>query len=181
MSWTAFSYITSAATSNAFYSDSQFVGFGFSTSQTESRACACSQVFPRQSRLGGGAGARRSDSRDRGGRLNPDRRRDHRHCVRAIRHRRGVIAFVFESREGIARAGADGEASGHHPDGVADPRLRSRRPQGRVLVLPQFRAPSVRGARRGLCGAERGRRHRLVLDLRYNGGGLVDVAVTWPA
>ena len=40
-----FSYITSAASSNAFYSDSQFVGFGFSTSQTESELRVL-QVFP---------------------------------------------------------------------------------------------------------------------------------------
>jgi len=43
---TSFSYITSKAAQDAFYSDSSFIGFGFSSSQTGATEVRVSQVFP---------------------------------------------------------------------------------------------------------------------------------------
>ena len=59
-----FSYITSRAANDAFYSDSQFIGFGLSTMLTDVEM-RVTQVFPGEPRVRGRPVARRSHRRDR--------------------------------------------------------------------------------------------------------------------
>ena len=171
-----FSYITSAASSNAFYSDSQFIGFGFSTSQTESELRVL-QVFPDSP--ASEAGLARGDR---------------------------ILEIDGRTVESLIASGAIGTAFGPSDIGVSSTVLfRSRegterreqmtkRPvtiptvsltrvyevDGRrvgYLFFRNFVRPSVAALDEAFASLREAGVSELVLDLRYNGGGLVDVAV----
>jgi len=171
-----FSYITSAASSNAFYSDSQFIGFGFSTSQADSELRVL-QVFPDSPASEAGLG--------RGDR---------------------ILEVDGRSVEELIASGAIGTAFGPSDIGVSSTVLfrsrdgSERREQmtKRAVTIPtvsltrvyevegrrvgylffrNFVRPSVAALDEAFAALRDAGVTELVLDLRYNGGGLVDVAV----
>jgi C-terminal processing protease CtpA/Prc len=172
----SFSYITSRAAQDAFYSESSFVGYGFSSRQVDSREVRVSQVFPDSPAAE--AGLARGDRI-----LEVDGR-----PIGEVIAGGGLTAAL-----GPAEVGLTSELS------FVDLRGRERR---EVLVKRVVRIPTVSqveilevGRRRvgylhfrnfvrpsygaldlafqELSGADV---NELVLDLRYNGGGLIDVA-----
>ena len=149
-----FSYITSRAANDAFYSDSQFIGFGLSTSLNgiEMRV---TQVFPDSPALE--AGLSRGDRIvEIGGRTGggADRERRDRLRLRPVRHRRRDEHRVHD-QAGARRERAHGQAAGDDSDRVADAGLQRGRAAGRLHLLSQLRQAVVRGARRGLRRARR--------------------------
>lgn len=171
-----FSYITSRVANDAFYSDSQFVGLGFST-QTAATELRLLQVFPDSP--ASEAGLTRGD--------------------RIIEINGRTVAELVES-------GAIGTAFGASEPGVTvSLGIRSR--QGlqrqatltkRVVTIPtvsltrtfqidgrtvgyvlfrNFVEPSYAALDAAFAALRDAGAAELVIDMRYNGGGLVDVAV----
>ena len=171
-----FSYITSAASSDAFYSDSQFVGFGFSTSQTESELRVL-QVFPDSP--ASEAGLARGDR---------------------------ILEIDGQTVASLIAAGTIGNAFGPADLGVSssvvfrsrDDVERQAQMTKRAVTIPtvsltrvyevdgrrvgyvffrNFVRPSMAALDEAFAALREAGVSELVLDLRYNGGGLVDVAV----
>src|SRR6266487_4471381 len=113
-----FSYITSRAANDAFYSDSQFIGFGLSTivNGPEMRVL---QVFPESPASGDGAHRQRRD----------------RYRLWSCRHRRGVGHRLREPG-GHAPRGAHDQRTGHDSNRVVDADLQRGRPPDRLHLLP---------------------------------------------
>ena len=171
-----YSYITSAAANDAFYSESQFIGFGFGqqTTTTEIRVL---QVYDASPALE--AGLSRGDR---------------------ITHVNG------QSIESMVSNGTIGSAFGATEVGVAA-EIRFVKPTGqeqsarmvkRLVTIPtvslthvvdvdgrrvgylffrNFVRPSTAALNEAFVALKAAGATELVLDLRYNGGGLVDVAV----
>ena len=119
---TSFSYITTQAANDAFYSDSQFIGYGLSTvtSDTEMRVLQVFDESPAsEAALARGDRIVEINGRQRG---NADLHRPHRHGVRPGRDRRAVRDSLSIAI-GAGAAGDDDEAAGHDPDGVAVTRV----------------------------------------------------------
>jgi carboxyl-terminal processing protease len=171
-----FSYITSRAANEAFYGESQFVGFGFSTQVTE-REMRVLQVFPDSpaSEAGFGRGDR-------------------------------VLEIDGRSVAALIESGDIGAAFGASEPGVTTTVLfRSRGGEERrvtmtkrVVTIPtvsltrtfdiggrkvgyvffrNFVNPSFEALDEAFAALKEAGATELVLDVRYNGGGLVDVAV----
>lgn len=172
----SFSYITSRAASEAFFSDSQFIGYGFSM-QVIGEAVRVSQVFDNSPAAE--AGLRRGD------------------WITAV-NGRPVAALIA--------AGSLGAAFGPAEEGVVTTlafETRNGEPRTATLVKRLVTIPTVSLAQVLQTGGRRvgyvffrnfvrpsyaaldeafarlreAQVDELVLDLRYNGGGLVDVAV----
>ena len=171
-----FSYITSAESSDAFYSDSQFIGFGFSTSQAESELRVL-QVFPDSPASEAGL--------SRGDRILEI---DGQTVASLIESGAIGTAFgpsdigvsstvLFRSREGIERREEMTKRA------VTIPTVSLTRVyevDGRkvgYLFFRNFVRPSVAALDDAFASLREAGVSELVLDLRYNGGGLVDVAV----
>ncbi len=173
---TSFSYITSAAVSRAFYSDSQFIGFGFSTSVSDS-GMRVLQVF--DDSPASEAGLRRGD-----------------HIVEidgqsvASLIATGAIAFAFGPNE----IGLSSEVLIRSREGEEHRERMTKRlvtiptvsvsqvhdVDGRrvgYLFFRNFVEPSYAALDEAFAALREAGVTELVLDLRYNGGGLVDVAV----
>lgn len=172
----SFSYITSRAANDAFYGDSQFVGYGFSTQTTESEMKVL-QVFPDSP--GADAGLARGDR------------------ILEINGRR-VADLIASGQIGTAFGAAT-------PGVVTEVRFRSREGRERlvrmlkaVVTIPtvsltrtfdidgrkvgyiffrNFVNPSYEALDAAFSALKEAGATELVLDVRYNGGGLVDVAV----
>jgi C-terminal peptidase prc len=172
----SFSYITSAASSDAFYSDSQFIGFGFSTSLSESELRVL-QVFADSP--ASEAGLARGDRI-----LEIDGR-----TVEAL-VASGEIGGAF----GPSEVGASSELLFRSRTGeerrarmtkrlVTIPTVSATRVfdvEGRkvgYLFFRNFVRPSFAALDEAFASLAEAGITELVLDLRYNGGGLVDVAV----
>jgi carboxyl-terminal processing protease len=169
-----YSYIEGRAATEAFYSDSQFIGFGFSSS-LEATAIRVSQVFP-------------GSPAEEAGLLRGDR-------IVAVDGRgipdliaSGSIAGVFgPSTEGVAR-----EVSF-----TRDGARRSARLIKRAVTIPtvshtrvfqvgsrtvgylffrNFVEPSFAALDEAFMSLQAQGANELILDLRYNGGGMVTVA-----
>jgi carboxyl-terminal processing protease len=172
----SYSYITTAAANDAFYSDSQFIGFGFGqqTTTTEIRVL---QVYDASPALE--AGLSRGDR---------------------ITHVNG------QSVESMVSNGTIGNAFGPTEIGVAA-EIRFVKPAGeeqsarmvkRLVTIPtvslthvvdvdgrkvgylffrNFVRPSAAALNDAFAALKAAGATELVLDLRYNGGGLVDIAV----
>ena len=171
-----FSYIGSAAESNAFYSDSQFVGYGFSTSQ-QGEELRVLQVFADSPALE--AGLARGDSIFE---------IDGRSVASLIQS--GQIGSAF----GPSEIGVSSEVLFRSVSGVERRQRMTKRPVtiptvsltraydvgGRRVGYVFFRnfvRPSVAALDEAFAALSQVGVTELVLDLRYNGGGLVDVAV----
>jgi len=171
-----YSYITSAAANDAFYSDSQFIGYGFGqqTAATEIRVL---QVYDGSPALE--AGLSRGDR---------------------ITHVNGktVAAMVADgtvgSAFGLAEVGVVSEITFVKPNGET----HSARMVKALVTIPtvsltqvvevdgrkvgylffrNFVRPSVAALDEAFAALKAAGATELILDLRYNGGGLVDVAV----
>jgi C-terminal processing protease CtpA/Prc len=171
-----FSYITSAAASNAFYSDSQFIGYGLSTSVSGSEMRVL-QVFPDSPAQEAGLG--------RGDR---------------------ILEIDGRPVSALIASGQIGGAFGPSEIGVSSDVLyrsrsgeeRRRRMTKRLVTIPtvsvtrvfdldgrkvgyvffrNFVRPSYAALDEAFAALKEAGVTELVLDLRYNGGGLVDVAV----
>jgi len=172
----SFSYITSAASSNAFYSDSQFIGFGFSTLLSEGELRVL-QVFAESP--ASEAGLARGDA---------------------------ILEIEGRSVEALVASGEIGGAFGPSEIGVSSEILfrsrtgeeRRERMTKRMVTIPtvsvtrvfevdgrkvgylffrNFVRPSIAALDEAFDSLAEAGVSELVLDLRYNGGGLVDVAV----
>lgn len=173
---TRFSYITSAASSNAFYSDSQFIGYGFSTAQGDGELIVL-QVFPDSPASEAGLA--------RGGRILEVDGQSVATLIATGRigsvfgpSEEGVTSDVlFRSREGVERR----ERMTKRPVTIPTVSLtRVYDVDGRrvgYLFFRNFVRPSVAALDEAFAALAEARVSELVLDLRYNGGGLVDVAV----
>ena len=171
-----FSFISSAASNDAFYSDSQFIGYGFGnqTTNTEIRVL---QVY--------------NDSpASEAGLLRGDR----------------IVTVNGRSVSSMVADGSIGGAFGAAEIGVATTmewetqagQRRSARMVKRLVTIPtvsltrivevdgrkvgylffrNFVQPSVAALTDAFAALKTAGATELVLDLRYNGGGLVDVAV----
>ncbi len=172
----SFSYITSAAASQAFYSDSQFIGYGFSTSVTDSEMRVL-QVFEESPAAEAGLA--------RGDRIVEIDGRPVEWLIAS-----GQIGSAFGSSQiGVSSVIAFRTRTGDERQAEITKRLVTiptvslsqvyevdGRRVGYVFfrnfVRPSYEALDQAFAALGEAGAT-----ELVLDLRYNGGGLVDVAV----
>jgi carboxyl-terminal processing protease len=172
---TTFSYITSRAANDAFYSDSQFIGFGLSTS-LDGAGMRITQVFPDSPAAE--AGLARGDR------------------IAEINGR--PIAALVESGE-IDSAFGPSEIGVEADVVLVDRTGASRRAHmtKRLVTIPtvsltrvytiqgrrvgyiffrNFVQPSVEALDNAFAELAAERVDDLVLDLRYNGGGLVSVA-----
>jgi len=172
---THFSYITGAAASNAFYSDSEFIGYGFSNSVLGEELRVL-QVFPDSP--ASEAGLARGDS---------------------------ILEVDGRSVPELIQSGQIGSAFGASDIGVSTEILfrsvagveRRERMTKRAVTIPtvsltraydvdgrrvgyvffrNFVRPSVAALDDAFAALQELGVSELVLDLRYNGGGLVDVA-----
>ena len=172
----SYSYITTAAANEAFYSDSQFIGFGFGQ-QTTSSEIRVLQVYDESPALE--AGLSRGDR---------------------ITHVNGqsVAAMVLNGSIGSAFGATDigvaAEIAFVKPSGEQ----RSARMVKRLVTIPtvslthvvdvdgrkvgylffrNFVRPSTAALNDAFAALKAAGATELILDLRYNGGGLVEVAV----
>lgn len=172
----SFSYITSAAANEALYGDSQFVGYGMST-QTTSTHLTVLQVFDASPALEAGL--------ERGDRITQINGQSVAALVAA-----GTIGGAFGAADiGVASNIVFEKASGDS---------RSARMVKRVVTIPtvsltrvveddgrkigyvffrNFVRPSEAALNDAFAALKTAGATELVLDLRYNGGGLVDIAV----
>ena len=171
-----FSYITSRAANDAFYGESQFVGFGFST-QTSETELNVLQVFPDSPASEGGM--------SRGDRIFEINGRAVADLVRA-----GTIGTAFGANsEGVSAAVAVRSRQGVERRITMTKRVvtiptvsltRTFQVDGRTvgyLLFRNFVNPSYAALDEAFAALREARATELVVDLRYNGGGLVDVAV----
>lgn len=171
-----YSYITSAAANTALYGESQYVGYGFST-QIAGDTVRILQVFPDSpaSEVGLGRGDRITQvNGQRVASMIADGTFSNAFGAADI----GVVSDIaFETRAGASRQGRLVKRVVTIPT-VSLTRVFevNGRRVGYLLfrnfVTPSYAALDEAFAALGAAGA-----NELVLDLRYNGGGLVDVAV----
>ena len=171
-----YSYITSAAANDAFYSDSQFIGFGFST-QLAGSEMRVLQVFDDSPALEAGLG--------RGYRITTINGQDVAGLIAS-----GRIDGAF----GASEIGVEGDITFETRGGEP----RQAHMVKRLVTIPtvsltsafdvdgrrvgylffrNFVKPSVAALDQAFAALRDAGATELVLDLRYNGGGLVDVAV----
>jgi carboxyl-terminal processing protease len=172
---TTFSYITSRAANDAFYSDSQFIGFGLSTS-LDGAEMRVTQVFPdspaaeaglargdRIVEIGGRAVAALVESGEIGSAFGPSEI--------------GVETdLVLVDRTGASRSAHMAKRLVTIPT-VSLTRVYTI--EGRrvgYIFFRNFVQPSVEALDNAFAELAAQRVDDLVLDLRYNGGGLVGVA-----
>ncbi|MGD9901916.1 MAG: S41 family peptidase [Vicinamibacterales bacterium] len=172
----AFSYITSRAASDAFYSESQYIGFGLSTS-TASGALRVLQVFDDS--------PAREAGLDRGARITAigGVAADVLVADGAVDRAFGPategleVAIDFTTRDGAPRTATLRKRA------VTIPTVSLTRVfdvDGRKVGYVFFRnfvRPSTAALDDAFAALADAGVTELVLDLRYNGGGLVDVAV----
>jgi carboxyl-terminal processing protease len=171
-----YSYITSAAANDAFYNDSQFVGFGFRQEYMPD-AIRVLQVYDDSPALEAGL--------SRGDRITTINGQS----VAAL-IANGTIANAFGASEaGVAAQIEFQTQSGERKQAQMVKRLvtiptvsvtRVVEVDGRrvgYLMFNNFVRPSVAALSDAFATLKAAGATELVLDLRYNGGGLVDVAV----
>ena len=173
---TSFSYITDRASNDAFFSDSQFVGFGLSTMVLSSSEIRIVEVFPRSPAAEAGL--------ERGARLLVINGRTAESLISS-----GEVNSIF----GPSTAGLSGtvrfrDNSGNEREVTMTKRLvdiptayltRTFASGGRTVGYINFKSfvtPSTAALNDAFTQLEAAGANELVLDLRYNGGGLVSVA-----
>src|SRR5690606_4772722 len=173
----SFSYLTSRRANDAFFGESQFVGFGFTTQITAAGELVVLQVFPDSPASEGGL--------SRGDRIvTIDGRR-----VSELVERGGVDAALGADQPGIASTLVFRTRDGQQRRATLTKRVvtiptvsltRTFDVDGRRVGYVFFRnfvRPSYAALDEAFAALAEAGATELVLDLRYNGGGLVDVAV----
>ena len=171
-----FSYITSRAANEAFYGESQFVGFGFST-QISEQEMRVLQVFPESPASEAGLG--------RGDRIVEIDGRSVQELIQT-----GEIGVAFgPSEPGLSSSIVLRSRNGETRRATMTKRVvtiptvsltRTFRVDGRTvgyLFFRNFVTPSYQALDDAFAALKEAGATELVLDERYNGGGLVDVAV----
>ena len=171
-----FSYITSREANEAFYGESQFVGFGFST-ETGEQDMRILQVFPDSPASEAGLG--------RGDRILEI---NGRRVAQLIEN--GELGGAFGASEpGVTASILFRTRSGDERRATMTKRVvtiptvsltRTFRVDGRTvgyLFFRNFVNPSYQALDDAFAALREAGATELVLDVRYNGGGLVDVAV----
>ncbi len=172
----SFSYITSRAANDAFYGESQFVGFGFST-QTDATELRVLQVF--------GDSPAFEANLARGDRITEINGRSVAQLIQT-----GDIGGAFGASEpgvvvslvAVARDGGERRVT-LTKRVVTIPTVsltRTFNVDGRTvgyLMFRNFVNPSYGALDEAFAALKEAGARELVIDLRYNGGGLVDVAV----
>ena len=172
----SFSFIANAATTDAFYSDSQFIGYGFGN-QTTSTDIRVLQVYD-------------DSPASEAGLLRGDR-------IVTV-NGRSVSSMVIDGTIGAAFGAADVGVATTIEWETAEGARRSARMVKRLVTIPtvsltrvvdvdgrrvgylffrNFVQPSTQALTDAFDALKAAGANELVLDLRYNGGGLVDVAV----
>jgi C-terminal peptidase prc len=172
---TTFSYITSRAENEAFYGDSQFVGFGIST-QTSTSELRLLQVFPDSPASEAGLA--------RGDHITEINGRSVQDLIAT-----GDIGTAFGASEpGVTAAIVVRPRAGEPRRVDLTKRVvtiptvsltRTFRVDGRTvgyLMFRNFVQPSYTALDDAFSALKDAGATELVIDLRYNGGGLVDVA-----
>ncbi len=172
----SFSYITSRAADEAFYSESQFIGLGLSTTVVDG-ALRVLQVFDGSPAAEAGL--------DRGSRIDAI---DGRRVSALIAD--GLIDGAFGPAEidlqvtlAFVTRGGEARTAAPRKRPVTIPTVSLTRvfdAGGRkvgYLFFRNFVRPSIAALDAAFAALETAGVDELVLDLRYNGGGLVDVAV----
>jgi C-terminal peptidase prc len=172
----SFSYITSRAANEAFYGESQFVGFGFST-RTSDAEMRVLQVFPDSPAAE--AGLARGDSI-----LEIDGV-----AVTALIDSGRIGGAFGASEPGVSASIVFQPLTGPQRRATMTKRVvtiptvsltRTFRVDGRTvgyLFFRNFVNPSYEALDEAFASLRSAGATELVIDLRYNGGGLVDVAV----
>jgi carboxyl-terminal processing protease len=172
----SFSYITSKASSDAFYSDSQFIGFGLSYKRTADTELRLAQTFP------GGPAA--DAGMDRGDTLLSVNGKTVADLLRT-----GEINTIFGAEQvGVTADLAWRDMQGRQRSATLSKRLVTIPTVSQTAVLNagaarvgyvhfrNFVQPSVEALNTAFTQLRDQGATELVLDLRYNGGGLVSVA-----
>src|SRR5918996_3967327 len=171
-----FSYITTKAANDAFYSESQFIGYGLSTTTSESEMRVL-QVFDDSPASEAGFA--------RGDRILEINGRSVSSLIAS-----GQIGNAF----GPSEIGVESRVRFAHRDGEEHSATLTKRPvtiptvsltrvievDGRkvgYLFFRNFVRPSYDALNNAFAALKEAGAQDLVLDLRYNGGGLVDFAV----
>ncbi len=171
-----FSYITSRAANDAFYSDSQFIGVGIST-QTASTELRVLQVFPESPAADAGL-ARGDRIIEIDGRTVADLIASGEIGEAFGTNTVGAtVSVVVRSRQGAERRATLTKRI------VTIPTVsltRTFQVDGRTvgyLLFRNFVEPSYDALDGAFAALREAGATELVIDLRYNGGGLVDVAL----
>ena len=172
----SFSYVTSKASSDAFYSDSQFIGFGLSYKRTADTELRLVQTFPGSPAADAGM--------DRGDTLLTIAGKTVADLIRT-----GEINTVFGAeQEGVAVAFTWRDLAGREKGATLVKRKVTIPTVSQTAVLNagssrvgyvhfrNFVQPSVEALNTAFTQLRDQGATELVLDLRYNGGGLVSVA-----
>jgi carboxyl-terminal processing protease len=173
---TTFSYITSKASSDAFYSDSQFIGFGLSYERTGDTELRLAQAFPGSPAADAGM--------DRGDTLLSVNGKAVADLLRT-----GEIGTIFGAEQvGVTADLAWRDMQGREHAATLTKRLVTIPTVSQTAVLNaggtrvgyvhfrNFVQPSVEALNTAFTQLRDQGATELVLDLRYNGGGLVSVA-----
>lgn len=171
-----FSYITSKASSDAFYSESQYIGFGLSYKQTGELELRLAQVFP--------ASPASEAGMDRGDTLVSVNGKAVAELIRT-----GEIGTVFGAEQvGVTADVAWRDMRGQQRSAVLTKRFVTIPTVSQTDVfsvgsaqigyihLRNFVTPSTEALNTAFAQVRDAGATDLVLDLRYNGGGLVSVA-----
>jgi len=172
----SFSYITSKASSDAFYSESQFIGFGLSYKQTGDTELRLAQTFPGSPAADAGM--------DRGDTLVSVNGKAVADLLRT-----GEISSIFGAEQvGVTADIAWRDMQGRSRSATLTKRLVTIPTVSQTAVLGagssrvayihfrNFVQPSVEALNAAFTEVRDAGATELVLDLRYNGGGLVSVA-----
>lgn len=172
----SFSYITSKAASDAFYSDSQFIGFGLSYKPTSATELRLAQTFPGSPAaeagmdrgdtlltIGGRSVASLLASGEIGTVFGPEQE--------------GVsVAFTWRDLQGREKAATLVKRKVTIPTVSQTAVIDSGGRRVGYLHFRNFVQPSVAALDTAFTQLRDAGATELVLDLRYNGGGLVSVA-----
>ncbi|HEX9189520.1 MAG TPA: S41 family peptidase, partial [Vicinamibacteria bacterium] len=172
----SFSYVTSKAASDAFYSDSQFIGFGLSYKRTGDTELRLVQTFPGSPAADAGM--------DRGDTLLSVNGKAVADLLRT-----GEIGTIFGAEQvGVTADVAWRDMQGRQRSASLVKRLVTIPTVSQTAVLSagssrvgyihfrNFVQPSVEALNAAFAQLRDQGATELVLDLRYNGGGLVSVA-----
>jgi C-terminal processing protease CtpA/Prc len=172
----SFSYIMPKATSEAFYSESQFIGFGITTLVTGDLEMRLGQVFPGSSAAE--AGMDRGDTLvSIGGKAVADLiRTGEINTIFGPEQVGYTLAFAWRTLSGASRSATLTKRLVTIPT-VSQAEVFEAGPfRVGYIHFRNFVTPSVEALNAAFTQVRDAGATELVLDLRYNGGGLVSVA-----